>query len=60
MVAPSRIVPGGTFVLRVLKLEYFRFAFAYNDSAHFPRSGDNCLLTRNFGFVDLAFSRLLA
>jgi hypothetical protein len=30
-------------------------------AAWFPcREGDNCLLTTNFGFVDLAFSRLLA
>jgi len=30
-------------------------------ASEFPEwKGDNCLLTRNFGFVDLAFYSLLA
>jgi hypothetical protein len=34
-----------------------RHVFAFE----FPeQNGDNCLLTINFGFVDLPFSRLLA
>lgn len=37
--------------------QWLRFHFAANVPA---MNGDNCMLTRDFAFIDLSFSRLLA